>query len=130
MLNTLSYGQRSKLTLLQVGNRATIQRLSRWLAQVKIQTSQMINGFFAKLLDVTQRAMWRVAMVFTFLVGGVGLGYAQVTLTIPTDDIFTSINSWIATFAPIVAIGIGIAAAIAILTFVGNEIIRAFRGRR
>lgn len=54
---------------------------------------------------------------------------AQVTLQIPTDDIFSSINDWIVTFVPVVAIGIGIAAALAILGFVGSEIISAFRGR-
>jgi hypothetical protein len=54
---------------------------------------------------------------------------AQVTLSIPTDDIFTSINSWIVTFVPVVAIGIGISAALAILMFVGNVIVKAFKGR-
>jgi hypothetical protein len=54
--------------------------------------------------------------------------FAQVTLTIPTDDIFTSINAWIVTFVPVVAIGIGIAAALAILGFVGKQIIKAFNG--
>ena len=53
---------------------------------------------------------------------------AQVTLSIPTDDIFTSINSWITTFVPVVAIGIGIGAAIAILSYVGNMIVKAFKG--
>ena len=54
---------------------------------------------------------------------------AQVTLTIPTDDIFTKINEWIVTYAPYIAIGIGITVAIDILRFVGELIIDAFRGR-
>ena len=73
--------------------------------------------------------LWRNLMILAILVLGNAIAYAQVTLSIPTDDIFTSINSWIATFAPIVAIGIGIAAAIAILTFVGNQIVKAFKAK-
>lgn len=41
--------------------------------------------------------------------------------------LWTQINFWIVQFLPIMAIGIGIAVAIAILGFVGNEIIKAFR---
>jgi hypothetical protein len=80
------------------------------------------------VIESTRRNSWRAIATTTMLAGGVGLSQAQVTLTIPTDDIFTSINNWIATFAPIVAIGIGIAAAIAILSFVGKQIVSAFKG--
>ena len=68
-------------------------------------------------------------MIFSLLLLGAIPSFAQVTLTIPTDDIFTAINSWIVTFAPIVAIGIGISAAIAILGYVGAMIVSAFRSR-
>jgi hypothetical protein len=51
-----------------------------------------------------------------------------VPLNIPVNEIFTQTNSWMTTFAPVVAIGIGIAVALAILAFLGNQIIRAFRG--
>jgi hypothetical protein len=71
---------------------------------------------------------FRVTLLVLLLVGGVIPAFAQVTLSIPTDDIFTAINSWITTFAPIIAIGIGISAAIAILTFVGAQIVKAFKG--
>lgn len=70
---------------------------------------------------------FRVTMLVLLLVGAVMPAFAQVTLTIPTDDIFSSINDWIVTFAPIVAIGIGISAAIAILGYVGAMIVSAFR---
>lgn len=75
------------------------------------------------------RSQTRFIMVVMLFVMAVAT-QAQVTLDIPTDDIFTSINSWIVTFVPVVAIGIGIAAALAILGFVGNEIIKAFKGSR
>ncbi len=48
------------------------------------------------------------------------------TLTIPIDSIFTSTNNWMVTFAPIAAIGIGIALAIKILGYVGKSLGTAF----
>lgn len=47
-------------------------------------------------------------------------------LTVPTNEFFTSTNSWIQTFAPILAIGVGIAVALAILRFIGKQIVDAF----
>jgi hypothetical protein len=73
----------------------------------------------------TQSRFIMIVMLFVMAVAT----QAQVTLSIPTDDIFTSINSWIVTFVPVVAIGIGISAALAILMFVGNVIVKAFKGR-
>ena len=51
-----------------------------------------------------------------------------VLLAIPTDVLFTSANNWIATFAPIAAIGIGISIAIAVLGYIGVMIVKGFRG--
>ncbi len=56
------------------------------------------------------------------------LSFAQVAITVDTDAIFTEVNTWISTFLPIVAIGIGISVALAILTFIGKQIVSAFRG--
>lgn len=70
---------------------------------------------------------FRLSMILAFVFSAFP-AFAQVTLDIPTDDIFTSINGWIVTFVPVVAIGIGIAASIAILTYVGNMIVKAFKG--
>lgn len=59
--------------------------------------------------------------------------FAQATpapsIEIPVDVIFESTNDWIVVFAPIVAIGLGIAIAIAALAFVGSAILQGFRGR-
>jgi len=52
--------------------------------------------------------------------------FAQVAITIDTDVIFTEANTWITVFTPIVAIGIGIAIALAILRFIGKQIVSAF----
>jgi predicted CDP-diglyceride synthetase/phosphatidate cytidylyltransferase len=48
-------------------------------------------------------------------------------LNIPTDVLFTSTNSWLTTFAPIAAIGIGITIALAVLGYLGKMIVSAFR---
>lgn len=53
----------------------------------------------------------------------------QVPIVVDTNAIFTQTNNWIAVFAPIVAIGIGIAIALAILTFIGAQILKAFKGK-
>jgi len=75
----------------------------------------------------------KLAMVLVVLAMGVVMvapaaAQTPVPLNIPVNEIFTQTNSWMTTFAPIVAIGIGIAVALAILAFLGNQIIRAFRG--
>lgn len=49
-----------------------------------------------------------------------------VPLIIPTDQIFTSTNDWMTTFAPIAAIGIGISIALAVLGYLGKMIKSAF----
>lgn len=51
-----------------------------------------------------------------------------VPIVVNTNDIFTQTNSWITVFSPILAIGIGISIALAILTFIGAQILKAFRG--
>lgn len=81
-------------------------------------------------LPTLSKLQFRLLFVALFVLSFTMTAFAQVTLEIPTDDIFTSINSWITTFVPVVAIGIGIAAALAILGFVGNEIVRAFKGHK
>lgn len=84
-----------------------------------------------KLKTISKQVQLRIAILTLLLFNGiVAMAQDPVTLEIPTDDIFTSINQWIQTFAPVIAIGIGIAAAIAILGFVGNEIVKAFKGGR
>jgi hypothetical protein len=52
---------------------------------------------------------------------------APTVLNIPTDVLFTSTNSWLTTFAPIAAIGIGITIALAVLGYLGKMIVSAFR---
>ena len=71
-------------------------------------------------------AQLKAIMVMMFVFNAYAV-FAQVTITVDTDPIFTETNSWITVFTPIVAIGIGISIALAILTFIGREIVNAFR---
>jgi hypothetical protein len=51
-----------------------------------------------------------------------------VPIVVDTNEIFTQTNTWIEVFLPIIAIGVGISVALAILTFIGNQIVKAIRG--
>jgi len=53
-----------------------------------------------------------------------------VPLNIPMNTILSETNTWIATFAPIAAIGIGITIALAVLGYIGSIIKSAFGGSR
>lgn len=77
--------------------------------------------------NVTTAALAAV-MVGIFAFSQVAISYAQtaVPLEIPTDVIFTQTNSWMETFAPIAAIGIGISIALAVLGYLGKMIKSAF----
>lgn len=50
-----------------------------------------------------------------------------VPLNIPINTIFSETNSWMSTFAPIAAIGIGITVALAVLGYLGKMIASAFK---
>lgn len=53
--------------------------------------------------------------------------HASVAITIDTDVLFGSVNTWISTFLPIFAIGLGIAIALAIIAIVGDSILMGLR---
>jgi len=87
-------------------------------------------------IRVPERILW--ALLASLLV----LGHAAVThastptpvpptstpvlLDIPVNTVLESANGWITTFAPIAAIGIGIAVAMAVLGYLGKMIKGAF----
>lgn len=78
----------------------------------------------------SKRVIQYLVLVFV-LAMMVGSSFAQtpVPLNVDTNAIFTSTNDWLTVFTPIIAIGVGISIALALLTFIGNQIIRAFRGK-
>lgn len=78
--------------------------------------------------DFIRSNNFKIFTVLMLAVSFAGSSFAQVAIVIDTDSIFTEANSWIVVFTPIVAIGLGIAIALAILNFIGKEIIKAFKG--
>lgn len=71
-----------------------------------------------------------VVVVLALGIGAVTFAQTPVPIVVDTNAIFTQTNNWIEVFAPIVAIGVGISIALAILTFIGNQILKAFSGSR
>lgn len=74
----------------------------------------------------------RIFTVMVALVAMTAVSFAQaatpVPLEIPVNDIFESTNTWMSALGPVVGLGVGISVALAVLTFLGNQIVRAFRG--
>jgi hypothetical protein len=76
-----------------------------------------------------------LAAVFAFM-AGVGLlgpqsaAHAQtpVPITIDTNSLLTQVNTWTASLDDVVFLGVAISIAIALLTFIGAQILKAFRG--
>ncbi len=92
-------------------------------------TEMLIKGKSVKLPKNRASALVLAVLVFSMMAHGV-VSHAQtatpVPLDIPTGVIFTQTNSWMATFAPIAAIGIGISIALAVLGYLGKMIKGAF----
>jgi hypothetical protein len=68
--------------------------------------------------------------VFVLLVSAV-VSFAQATpvpITIDTNSLLTQVNTWTASLDDVVFLGVAIAIAIALLTFIGAQILKAFRG--
>jgi hypothetical protein len=87
--------------------------------------SQILARFRGLLNNKTLLLSVLVVMLFMLAVPT----FAQdtpVPLDIPVNPIFVQANIWMGVFAPIVAIGIGIAVSLAILGFIGKQIINAF----
>jgi hypothetical protein len=85
-----------------------------------------------KLVSALNNKFMRYYILFAVMLAVTVPAFAQtpVPIVVNTNDIFTQTNSWITVFSPILAIGIGISIALAILTFIGAQILKAFRGGR
>ena len=89
-----------------------------------------IRAFIARNTD-RMAALMVLALVMIAMVAPAAAQTAVPTATpginVPTGTIFSQTNSWISTFAPIAAIGIGITVALAVLGYIGKQITKAFR---
>lgn len=84
-----------------------------------------------KQLYLSQTVKTLAVVAFVSMLAAGAPTFAQestaVPLDIPTDVIFSETNSWLVTFAPIAAIGIGITVALAVLGYIGKMIVSAFK---
>ncbi|MDX2137937.1 MAG: hypothetical protein SF123_07555 [Chloroflexota bacterium] len=55
-------------------------------------------------------------------------GATPVPLNLPINDIMSSTNTWLSALAPVVTPGFAIGIAIAILGFLGAQLLKAFKG--
>jgi hypothetical protein len=76
-----------------------------------------------------QRALM-LAVFALLVVGSVVPTFAQtpVPITIDTNSLLTQVNTWTASLDDVVFLGVAISIAIALLTFIGAQILKAFRG--
>lgn len=96
--------------------------LPQWLRGKKVDPEHVKRAGLALALIAV--------FAFSLAAGsGASVSFAQETpvpLDIPINDIMISTNSWLTTFAPIAAIGIGISIALAVLGYLGKMIKSAF----
>jgi len=78
-------------------------------------------------LTAYARNRWLMLGIMLALFVAPSFAQTPVPIVVNTNEIFTQTNNWIVIFAPIVAIGAGIAIALAILGFIAGEIIKAFK---
>lgn len=83
---------------------------------------------FNTLRRATVRARLSITLAMLVLASAISFAQEEVTLEVPVNEIFSQANTWLGVFAPIIAIGVGISIAIALLTFIGKQIVSAFRG--
>lgn len=69
-------------------------------------------------------------LTLAMLIVSVAPAFAQtpVPLEIPVDTLISNVNTWVVQLAPVIFFGTAIGIAIALLTFIGNVILKAFRG--
>ena len=83
-----------------------------------------------RISDFFSRKSTMFVMIVAFVLALTVPAFAQtpVPIVLDTNQLFTSTNTWIEVFLPIMAIGIGISIALALLGFIGTQIVKAFRG--
>jgi hypothetical protein len=62
------------------------------------------------------------------LPGAGAFAQTPVPITIDSNALLTQVNTWTASLDDVVFLGVAISIAIAILTFIGAQILKAFKG--
>jgi hypothetical protein len=78
----------------------------------------------------TFAAIGAAALLMTVLFMPLGAAMAQtpVPIVIDSNALLTQVNTWTNSLDDVVFLGVAISIAIAILTFIGAQILKAFRG--
>lgn len=89
-----------------------------------------------KLQFLKNGKAWMLGFIFALLVvPALSVSAQTATLAVNLDingavnSMFTSTNTFMPVFAPIIGIGIGASIAIALLTFLGATLLKAFRNQ-
>jgi hypothetical protein len=101
-----------------------------WIARSKKADSAVAVRKMPKVPPAALLVVVIFGAAVVSLFGNVMVIYAQtptmVPLQIPINPVMSSTNDWMATFAPIAAIGIGMTLALAVFAFLGKTIKSAF----
>ena len=100
--------------------------------------SGMLSGLEKNLVNLSNKMAFRsrikrfftlfFALAVMLVAAAPALAQTPVPITIDTNALMTQVNTWTTTLDDVVFLGVAIAIAIAILTFIGNQILKAFRG--
>jgi len=90
--------------------------ISRW--------NSIISARISRLIALALAVMAGIGLTPQFA------AHAQtpVPITIDTNSLLTQVNTWTASLDDVVFLGVAISIAIALLTFIGAQILKAFRG--
>ncbi len=86
-----------------------------------------IHSTIVKLREHVRAVLALAFLIAGFIMPQFASHARSVAITINTDVLFGSVNTWITTFLPIFAIGLGIAIALAIIAIVGDSILDGLR---
>lgn len=104
------------------------------IMQMKMERKTVLREQINRGVDLFKQH-WRMTTIYLLLaVFAVSNQFVFATevppvgLEINMDPVFTQTNYWTAQLFPIMAIGIGISIAMALIAFIGSAIVKAFRG--
>jgi len=95
----------------------TSPAISKAVAFVRVHAARLTMALVATLIAV-----------LSFIPNQIVAAQTPVPITIDTNSLLTQVNTWTASLDDVVFLGVAIAIAIALLTFIGSQILKAFRG--
>ena len=93
------------------------QATSNTVAFVRLHTARLTMALVVTLIAV-----------LSFIPQQAAAAQTPVPITIDTNSLLTQVNTWTASLDDVVFLGVAISIAIALLTFIGAQILKAFKG--